>query len=54
MNKCYAVGVTPDGDELRCCLDRNHQSKSDHWDAVRDQPWTVDLVSSAWALAGAC
>lgn len=53
MNKCYAVGVTPDGQELRCCLERSHQGKTDHFDAVRDERWSVDLLASPWALAGA-
>lgn len=50
MSKCYAVGRTDQGDEMRCCLARNH--KTDHWDSVRLQSWAVDLVASPWALAG--
>lgn len=53
MHQCYAVGRTADGEELRCCLARDHRDKSDHWDSIRDEYWSVDLVTNPWALAGA-
>ena len=52
MSKCYAVGRTDQGEELRCCLARSHQGKTDHFDGVRDQSWAVDLVANPWAMAG--
>lgn len=49
MHQCYAVGQTAEGDELRCCLNRNHRELLDHWDAVRDRFWVVPGEGS-WAV----
>lgn len=47
MSLCYQVGRTDQGDELRCSLLRNH--KEDHYDTARDQSWSVNPLTCAWA-----